>query len=114
MFAIPNKTWGKFSPLHILSLGSGRSAALCLARVAQQPVGKGRFPAVEFVQPVVRTERLRCRQTHGLAHTAGREYRSAKPGLSDSGRSSRSSSAWYWLPDTMNSRWSSKVCSAAW
>lgn len=75
--------------------GSCRPAALGLARVAQQPFRERRFSTAELFQSMTCIQRLRCRQTHFVAQTGRRENRSAKPGLSDSGRSSISNSAWY-------------------
>lgn len=75
--------------------GARRPAPLGLASVSQQPVRERRFAAVEPVDSVMNSKRLRRRQAHLSAQTGRRENRSANPGLSDSGRSSISRIAWY-------------------
>jgi len=84
--------------------GARRAAALRLAGMMQQPLRVRRFSAVKRFQSVRRPQRLRGQNIHLPAQTGGRENKWANPGLSDSGRSSMSRSAWYWLPETMNRR----------
>jgi hypothetical protein len=94
--------------------GLGRAAALRLSGMAHQPVIECRFAAIEAFEPVLCPERLCAAQAHALSQGAFRENRSRSPSFACSGCSSKSIRAWYWLPETMNKRWSSRVCSAAW
>ena len=93
--------------------GLGRSTALGLPSVPQQPVIQGWFAAVKSFEPMLQSQRFWAAQAHGFSQGALRENRSRRPSLGCSGRSSRSIKARYWVPWTMNRRWSSKVCSAA-
>ena len=68
---------------------------LRLMRMTQQPVGERRLAAIERLNPMRCSERLRSQQAHFPAQTGRRDNRSVKPGLSDSGRSSMSRIAWY-------------------
>ena len=84
--------------------GARRAATLRLAGMLQQPLRERRFSAVKLFQSVRRPQRLGGQNVHLPAQTGCRENKWANPELSDSGRSSMSRSAWYWLPETMKRR----------